>query len=474
MIEEPMALANTIRQRYELKQREEEAEKRRKEEEEKEKAQKAKTNKNRKKLKPKKLDKPVYSKGVWCSYSPSIRADWHFRRGCIKPLKNWLNSSTDLLFVIGFCVIAFLKFVFLSILHYEIREMIQKIHMLENETNQMNGGLAAALGLGPEICSISSSADHHESSTPSCHSSQYCPPQTANTILSYPTTTAKSATYNVPNPDKTTPVAVPNAIGSIAHNSVEELIDTKTSLEMTNSNFIPMTTVSTNQLVNTDTYPCHPLLPPPKKAIRSPGKEDPGVVNLNPHPNRTLNLNTELTSGTSIPHSHDLITSSTATTAQSSSESAINKQGEFLNRSSEASILSPQSEGWPLGSTTNYFQNSSDVYSGVFDGTTIRGEKPASEYHELSNKQISTKCDASMQAQSQGFMDIDKHIVRHSHRHHNEGRNIIPTTSDCTYGGSTSVSYCANPNALFMETECIAEGSGVRSGSGGSSKQTAI
>ena len=442
---------------------EREAEKRRKEEEEK--AEKAKKDRHRKKLI---LGPPVYSKGAWCSYSPSYKDEphWHFRNGCTGPLKAWLTSSTDLLFVIGFCVIAFLKFIFLSILHYEIREMIQKIHMLENETNQMNGGLAAALRLGPEMCSVSSSTDHNESksSTPSCHSSHSLhPPQTANTILSYPTTTAKSPSYSVPNTDKKV-VAVPNAIGSVAHNPVEELIDTKTSIEMTTPNFMPMTTVvSTKQLVNTNTYACHPLPPPPTRAIINPEKEEP--ANINPHPNRTLNLNTEVTSGTSLPHSHDLITSSTATTAQSSSESTINKQGEFINRSSEASILSPQSEGvWPLGSQ-NYFQNSSDFCTGVFDATTIRGEKPASEYHELLNKH---QCDASMQAQSQGFMDIDKHC---SHHRHNQGRHIIPT-SDCEYGGNTSVSYCANPNALYTEAECINEG--TSGGNGGSSKQTAI
>ena len=170
-------------------------------------------------------------------------------------------------------------------------------------------------------------------------------------------------------------------------------------------------------------------------------------------------------SGKSIPHSHDLITSSTATTAQSSSESTINKQVESAKRASEASILSPQSEGiWPIRQQ-QYFQNGSEFCSGRFEGT--RGKKSASEYHELSNKQNYTKCDqasssSSIKAQSRGSMDVDKYT--------NEVRTN--TSSDCLYKDKTR--NCANlQNKPFIETECIAEGS-FRSGNGGSSKQTAI
>lgn len=45
----------------------------------------------------------------------------------------WLRSTADILFVIGYCVIAFLKLCFLGILRYEIKEMIQKIKLLQNE-----------------------------------------------------------------------------------------------------------------------------------------------------------------------------------------------------------------------------------------------------------------------------------------------------------------------------------------------------
>lgn len=54
----------------------------------------------------------------------------------------WLKSTADILFVLGYCVIAFLKLSFLGILRYEIKEMIQKIKLLQTE-------LASSI-LGPE------------------------------------------------------------------------------------------------------------------------------------------------------------------------------------------------------------------------------------------------------------------------------------------------------------------------------------
>ncbi|XP_012272813.1 uncharacterized protein LOC105695641 [Orussus abietinus] len=51
-------------------------------------------------------------------------------RGCDETLARWLRRTADLLFVLGFCVIAFTKLCFLGILRYEIREMIQKIRLL--------------------------------------------------------------------------------------------------------------------------------------------------------------------------------------------------------------------------------------------------------------------------------------------------------------------------------------------------------
>lgn len=48
----------------------------------------------------------------------------------------WVRETADILFVIGYCVIAFLKLCFLGILRYEIKEMIQKIKMLQAEIAQ--------------------------------------------------------------------------------------------------------------------------------------------------------------------------------------------------------------------------------------------------------------------------------------------------------------------------------------------------
>ncbi|XP_076662479.1 uncharacterized protein LOC143365814 [Halictus rubicundus] len=53
-----------------------------------------------------------------------------YARGCDESLIRWLQKTADLLFVLGFCVIAFAKLCFLGILRYEIREMIQKIRLL--------------------------------------------------------------------------------------------------------------------------------------------------------------------------------------------------------------------------------------------------------------------------------------------------------------------------------------------------------
>ncbi|XP_044578571.1 uncharacterized protein LOC123261129 isoform X1 [Cotesia glomerata] len=53
-----------------------------------------------------------------------------FVNGCEEYLMGWLRKTADLLFVLGYCVMAFAKLCFLGILRYEIREMIQKIRLL--------------------------------------------------------------------------------------------------------------------------------------------------------------------------------------------------------------------------------------------------------------------------------------------------------------------------------------------------------
>lgn len=57
-------------------------------------------------------------------------------KGCADVLIVWVRETADILFVIGYCVIAFLKLCFLGILRYEIKEMIQKIKLLQAEIAQ--------------------------------------------------------------------------------------------------------------------------------------------------------------------------------------------------------------------------------------------------------------------------------------------------------------------------------------------------
>lgn len=56
-----------------------------------------------------------------------------YQQGCIDKMIAWLKNSADILFVLGYCVLAFLKLSFLGILRYEIKEMIQKIKLLQAE-----------------------------------------------------------------------------------------------------------------------------------------------------------------------------------------------------------------------------------------------------------------------------------------------------------------------------------------------------
>ena len=448
----------------------EEAERKRMEEEEKKK-------KKRILFRNFKKAEPVYSKGKWCTYSPielPKEYTWHHKRGCKEPLTNWLNSNTDLLLVLGFCVIGFLKFIFIFILHYEIREMIQKIHNLENETNQMNGGLAAVLGLGPEIRSVTSLEDPNDSrSSPSCHSSQsYHPPQTANTILSYP------LTDKIPN-FSTTEQNKDRVVGSNTNNADDKSLYQKQNVfgEAPNANVIQMKPVNPNQLIDTHTY-CPPAIPPPPQNINqnmNQRKECHTIMaNMNAYPNRNLNLDTsEIMSGNSMPHSHDLITSSTATTAQSSSESTINKPGEFVKRTSEASILSPQSEGWPMRQKHYFHNNSSEFGTPGFEDMGQQREIITSENNDLLKKSIDDRSVALTKVQTQVLMKDDTHRNKNTHRHI-ENYNLIHA-NDCAFGGSKAVSHCANPNSSLLDTECVAsEGIFFSGKNEGSSKQTAI
>lgn len=61
-----------------------------------------------------------------------------FKRGCYEHIYHWLQSSVDLLSVLGFCVITFIKMCFLCLLRYEIKEMIEKIQVIKGQTAASN------------------------------------------------------------------------------------------------------------------------------------------------------------------------------------------------------------------------------------------------------------------------------------------------------------------------------------------------
>lgn len=57
----------------------------------------------------------------------------YFKPGCEQKLRKWLRDAAHILGVLGYCVLAFLKVCFLGILRYEIREMVQKIKLLQSD-----------------------------------------------------------------------------------------------------------------------------------------------------------------------------------------------------------------------------------------------------------------------------------------------------------------------------------------------------
>ncbi|XP_050435500.1 uncharacterized protein LOC126842515 isoform X2 [Adelges cooleyi] len=66
-----------------------------------------------------------------------LPAHRYFHPGCERALMAWMRRSADVLFVLGYCVISFLKLCFLGILRYEIREMIQKIKILHGDAARL-------------------------------------------------------------------------------------------------------------------------------------------------------------------------------------------------------------------------------------------------------------------------------------------------------------------------------------------------
>lgn len=203
---EPSALANTIRGRLLAKSQDDNKEKK---DPTKDHPRVRLYNIRKKVGKVYNLEEPIWETGKWCTYSPSKAAQWHHHQGCAEPLKRWVNTSGDALFVIGFCVIAFLKCTFLGILRYEIKEMIQKIKMMQNETQQMNGDLAAALGLGGCSSAASSAASTPSKSSSQQHAGQHMTKLPHNATIPAPVANdVKKAEAACPLLVDTTPAAV--------------------------------------------------------------------------------------------------------------------------------------------------------------------------------------------------------------------------------------------------------------------------
>ncbi|XP_044729782.1 uncharacterized protein LOC123293132 [Chrysoperla carnea] len=77
--------------------------------------------------------------------------------GCEDRLRTYLRHTSETLFLIGYCVIAFVKVCFIGILRYEIREMIQKIKLLKAEMESRPSIASIDLGSSPNIGTTSPS-----------------------------------------------------------------------------------------------------------------------------------------------------------------------------------------------------------------------------------------------------------------------------------------------------------------------------
>lgn len=161
----PVAQANTIRWRLEEKKRlekeEEEDERRRAAEEEDRRRKERERTRNPGPFSPEVMvaEGPVLLEDSWCRFSNSGRADWHHHEGCRGPVRDWLHATADSLFVIGFCVIGFLKFTFIGLLRIEIKEMIQKIRVLKNE-DQIEYFTAIGFPAAEQAVAAAANGDH--------------------------------------------------------------------------------------------------------------------------------------------------------------------------------------------------------------------------------------------------------------------------------------------------------------------------
>lgn len=91
------------------------------------------------------------------SNSTVLRCSIVYQTGCEERLRYYLKHTSETLFLIGYCVIAFVKVCFIGILRYEIREMIQKIKLLKAEMESRPSIASIDLGSSPNINTTSPS-----------------------------------------------------------------------------------------------------------------------------------------------------------------------------------------------------------------------------------------------------------------------------------------------------------------------------
>ena len=207
--DEPNAMANTIRGRLRAKSKEGEDKKDDDDQLLSSTVSPKKTKKKTKHLIADLLEEgPLLKPNQWCRYSSNRAARWHYHRGCHKPLQTWLDNSADAMFVIGFCVIGFLKFTFLGLLKVEIKEMIQKIKVLKNEETQGVSALAMALH---DVAEQSPSQETSKKASPTKSSPDGKPNGNSPNRSSV---AVRNEMMSAPNEDNSTPQTMANHVNN--------------------------------------------------------------------------------------------------------------------------------------------------------------------------------------------------------------------------------------------------------------------
>ena len=93
---------------------------------------------------------PIEIDGSPCwSIWPPVNSDIN-ENGCSEFVLSWLHRTAHNLFVLGYCVLAFVKLCFLAILRYELKEMVQKIKILQGENPSQMHEMTGILAMGSQ------------------------------------------------------------------------------------------------------------------------------------------------------------------------------------------------------------------------------------------------------------------------------------------------------------------------------------